>query len=87
MKNLFALLGAAVVVFAGLGWYLDWYKVISTPSSNGHQNISIDVNEKKIVTDGVKGVEKVEGAVDKAKELKEEAKHAETKVDPKKSSH
>ncbi len=32
MKNLLALVGAAVVTFAGLGWYLGWYNLTRQPT-------------------------------------------------------
>ena len=61
MRNLLALLGAAVVAFAAVGWYLDWYHIKSTPGTNaGHQNVSVDINSAKILQDGQKGVKKIE---------------------------
>ena len=35
MKNLLAFLGGAIVTFAGVGWYLDWYKIKSSPGLRG----------------------------------------------------
>lgn len=46
MKNLLALFGFAVIVFLGLGYYMEWYSVSSTTD-----NFEIDVNKKKIVDD------------------------------------
>jgi hypothetical protein len=60
MRNLLALLAAVAIGVAGLGWYLGWFHVRSTPSTDGHQQISIDVDKKKIVADVKKGVQ--EGA-------------------------
>jgi hypothetical protein len=51
MRNLLALSAAGVLVFLGLGWYLGWYKVSSTPGPEGHRQISIDVNTPKIAED------------------------------------
>jgi len=68
VKNLLALLAAAVLTFAGIGWYLDWYHISSTSGTQGHRNVNIDVNSGKIVEDVHKGVQKVR---------EEKAKHAE----------
>jgi len=49
MRNLLALVGAAVVTFAGLGWYLGWYKLEAAPSSTpGHETVNVDIDGKKI---------------------------------------
>jgi hypothetical protein len=58
MRNLLALLGAALVVFLGLGWYLDWYHITPKPASTaGHRSIEIDINSKKIGADVERGVQ------------------------------
>jgi hypothetical protein len=44
MKNLLALVGAAVVLVVGLGWYLGWYKV---GVSNGTGEVKVDLNKVK----------------------------------------
>lgn len=71
MRNLLAFLAAAVLTFAGLGWYLDWYKVQSTPTLAGRTNINIDIDAKKISEDvhqGIKkGEEKLHSALEKEK--------------------
>jgi hypothetical protein len=57
MRNLLALLGAALVTFLLVGWYLDWYHI--TPkagASPGHNGVEIDVNSKKIGDDVNKGI-------------------------------
>ncbi len=69
MRNLLAFLALAALTFAGLGWYLDWYKIQSTPTSAGRHSIQIDINSKKITEDVHKGVqqgeEKLQQALDK----------------------
>ncbi len=45
MKNLLALVGAAVVLVVGLGWYLGWYKV--GVNSNGTVDGQVDLNKVK----------------------------------------
>jgi hypothetical protein len=51
MRNLLAFLAAAVLVFLGLGWYLDWYSFHSVPTESGHRSYNFDINTKKIQTD------------------------------------
>ena len=64
MRNLLALLGLAVVTFAGLGWYLGWYHVDISPGANGHKKIELDLNESKLRTDVSAGYEKGKEFVD-----------------------
>ena len=63
MRNLLALLAAGVLVFAGLGWYLGWYKISNTPAADGHRQISIDLNTPKIKEDLSKGESKLHDAL------------------------
>lgn len=58
MRNLLALGAAALIGFAGIGWYLGWYKFESTPTATG-RHISIDLNTPKIKEDVGKGKEKL----------------------------
>lgn len=64
-----ALVGLALVVFLGVGYYLNWYSFASQPSSEGHQRFQIDVNSKKIGQDAQRGVEaaskKLQNLIDK----------------------
>lgn len=59
MRNLLALLAFAVLAFAGVGWYLGWYQIKSTPTNDGHRQISIDLNTPKIKEDLNTGKEKL----------------------------
>ncbi len=58
MRNLLSLGGSALLAFAGIGWYLGWYKVQSTPTATG-RNISIDLNTPKIKDDVNRGKDKL----------------------------
>jgi hypothetical protein len=60
MRNLLAFLAAAALTVAGLGWYLDWYKIQSTPTPTGHHTVNIDIDAPKITKDVEKGVKKGE---------------------------
>jgi hypothetical protein len=60
MRNLLALFALALLAFAGVGWYLDWYHVRSSPAAEGHQSVNIDINGTKIVTDVKEGIQKLE---------------------------
>ncbi len=69
MKNFLAFLAALVIVVAGLGWYLGWYRVSSTPLAGGHKKVSVDVNANKVQSDVKKGSEVV---IEKGKQIVEE---------------
>jgi hypothetical protein len=58
MRNLLALVAAALLAFAGIGWYLGWYKVETDATPTG-RHISIDLNTPKIRDDVGRGKEKV----------------------------
>ena len=86
MRNLLAFLALAALTFGGLGWYLDWYHVSSTPAAGGHRSVNIDVNSVKIVEDVHKGVEKGEEKLQNALEKGQKeakAKAAEVKSNEK----
>lgn len=59
MRNLLALGALGLLAFAGIGWYLGWYKVQTTPGTNGHRQIEIDLNTNKIKADVNQGETKV----------------------------
>lgn len=65
MKNLLALVGLVVVVVAGAGWYLGWYKIGTEPTTAGHRKINVDVNTNKITEDLKKGREAVGDLIEK----------------------
>jgi len=64
MRNILAAVGAAVVAFLAVGWYLGWYQVSSTTSSKGPQSVQVDINPTKITEDVKKGVENGEKIVE-----------------------
>lgn len=51
MKNIVTMAATGLVIFACLGWYLDWYKVARTTTPDGRQHIDIDINTKRIESD------------------------------------
>jgi hypothetical protein len=53
------LLGAAIVTFAVVGWFLGWYKVHTSPGSDGHRHVDIEFNGKKIQEDIKRGEQRV----------------------------
>lgn len=63
MKNTLALIGLVVVLVVGLGWYLEWYKIGTGPSSDGHRTFNVDVNTKKPIEDGQNLQKKISGAI------------------------
>ncbi|HEX3149535.1 MAG TPA: hypothetical protein VHR66_15780 [Gemmataceae bacterium] len=78
MKNILALVGAAVVGFLVLGWYLGWYQV-SNVNSHGQQSVNVSFDPNKIQTDVKKGVERGGEIVDSLREKTGEPKPDATK--------
>ena len=70
MRNLLALLGAALVVFAVVGWYRGWYQFETEPGAGGQRDVKIEINGPKIEKDLHQGTQKLENALaNKAKIL------------------
>lgn len=61
MKNMLTMAATGLVIFASLGWYLDWYKVNRTATPDGRQHITIDLNTKRIGSDIERGKAQVTG--------------------------
>jgi hypothetical protein len=77
MRNILALIGAAVVLFVGLGWYLGWYTFALEAGRDGKQRIQLDVDTHKI-TDDVKKVGQTVGkTVQEVREKSDQPKPAE----------
>ena len=57
MRNLLAFVAASLLVFLGLGYYLDWYRIDKLASSQSGQQITIDLNSRKIAEDVHRGAE------------------------------
>lgn len=64
MRNMLAFLAAVTLTFLGAGWYLDWFKVRSTPAPAGKRSLSIDINTTKIGEDLHRGEQKIQGMLD-----------------------
>src|SRR5262249_40180956 len=66
MRNFLAFIGAAVLIFFGVGMYLGWYHIYRTPTSDpGHSKLEIDINKDKIGSDGKDGATNDKEAIDK----------------------
>ena len=65
MRNLLAFLAAAALTVVGVGWYLGWYGVSSTPTREGKRSINIELNTTKIDADLRKGEDKIHQALEK----------------------
>jgi hypothetical protein len=59
MRNLLALIGAAVVGFAGVGWYLNWYTVRVAKSGDGTIQVQGSLDTNKVVQDAGEGAKRV----------------------------
>lgn len=51
MKNLLALVGAVVIGFVIAGWYLGWYQLGFSKSTDGNLRVETSVNTNKVVDD------------------------------------
>jgi hypothetical protein len=67
MRNFLAFVGAAIVVFLGLGWYLGWYNITPEKTDTGKTRIQVDINKDKISNDVKRGASNVEGFIEKQK--------------------
>lgn len=74
MRNLLALFAAAILLFFGIGYYLNWYKIEKVETSTGREQISIDIDKKKIAADVHRGAER---GADKVQKLLESQREAE----------
>jgi hypothetical protein len=68
MKNALAFIGAAVVAFLAVGWYLGWYQISRSPTPQGKESLHVDFNPDKITSDVKKGVEKGTELVDQIRD-------------------
>jgi cytoskeletal protein RodZ len=68
MRNFLAFIGAAVIVFLGLGWYLGWYQVTTQSTGPGQSRLQVDINRDKISQDIKRGAEGVQEALEKARQ-------------------
>jgi hypothetical protein len=82
MKNLLAFAAAAVLMFVGVGWYLDWFQVLNVPSAFGHHVISVDLDTAKIHADVEKGEAKLTDAIENARKDAAAHKAAAGTADP-----
>jgi hypothetical protein len=60
MRNLLAFLAAGALTVLGLGWYLGWYHLHSTPAADGHQNVTIDIDAVKVGQDLYKAEQSIQ---------------------------
>ncbi|MDB5308399.1 MAG: hypothetical protein JWO38_2601 [Gemmataceae bacterium] len=51
MRNLLALVGALVIGFGGLGWYMGWYQIHIAKTPEGNIRVETDVDTKKVTQD------------------------------------
>src|SRR5262249_16940830 len=59
MRSLLTLIGAAVVTFAVVGYFLGWYRIHTAPGPEGRPQMNIDFNGTKIKEDLSKGKTKL----------------------------
>jgi hypothetical protein len=54
-----ALVGALVVGFGGVGWYLGWYKLNVSRTSDGNLQVTTNVDTSRVVKDAGDGARQV----------------------------
>ncbi len=59
MRNLLALVGALVVGFGGVGWYLGWYKLNVSRNTDGTLQVTTNVDTGRVVKDAGEGARHV----------------------------
>ena len=64
MRNLLALAALALLAFAVVGWYLGWYRLQTEPTGDGHRQVTIDIDGKKVGQDLKRGEEKLHDLVE-----------------------
>jgi len=67
MRNLLAGFGLLVIVAGGLGWYLGWYKLSFTRSTDGNLEIKTDVDTNKVNSDTTNAFKNISAAVSNQK--------------------
>jgi hypothetical protein len=55
MRNLLALVGALVVGFGGVGWYLGWYKLNVSRGNDGTLEVTTKVDTSRVTKDAGEG--------------------------------
>jgi len=51
MRNLLALVGAVVVGFAVVGWYMNWYQLSFSKTADGQLRVETKVDADRVVKD------------------------------------
>lgn len=59
MRNMLALVGALVVGFGGVGWYLGWYQLDVTRKSDGTLQVTTNVDTSRVIKDAGQGARHV----------------------------
>jgi hypothetical protein len=67
MRNLLALVGAAVILVAVVGWYRNWYSIETGPASGGHQSVNIEIDRSRISNDIQRGEERLHDALERSR--------------------
>ena len=70
MRNILACIAAGVLILAGVGWYLGWFRVQTAPAPDGHREVKIDVDGNKVKADLNKGEQSIEKLIHQGKDGK-----------------
>jgi hypothetical protein len=67
MRNMLALVGLAVVVFAGVGYVRGWYTFSFAAGSDGKTDFNMKVDTKRLEADAADGASKIGQAIENLK--------------------
>jgi hypothetical protein len=77
MRNALAVIGLLVIGFAGLGWYLGWYKLSYSRNTDGNLQITTDVDTKKVGHDATEAIKNAATAISNhAQQAAQDAKNS-----------
>ncbi len=60
MRNLLAFFALVFLTLAGVGWYLDWYHISASPTTNGRKSVTLDIDTAKISADVSKAEQRIQ---------------------------
>lgn len=77
MRNLLALIGLLVLGFVGIGWYMGWYKLSFSRTTDGNLEIKTNVDTKKVGADSSDALNKLGTVIgNQAEKAAQDAKNA-----------
>lgn len=66
MRNILAFFAALMLTFLGVGYFMNWYSISTTPGPDGRRSVTIDLNTRKIGQDIHESTEKLQALIENA---------------------